>query len=73
MKYKVYKKTTKHYEDVYNEKEKETKEIQLQINDVEIHFAEHQYGTQCEPMVHILTGHCCHTMSFERFVEKLTN
>ena len=72
MKLKTYKKTNKNYEDIF-EKEKETKEVQLQIGDYELIIAEHQIGMALkEPHVVIITNDCTYSMDFNSFIEKIT-
>lgn len=43
MKYKVFKKCNKNYEEIYT-REKETKEVQLDLDKVRILITEHQCG-----------------------------
>ena len=70
MKIRTYKRTTKNYEPVFN-KEKETKEIQLRIGDIELYITEHQYDIPLnKPHVDISIGDTMYSMDFERFIKK---
>ena len=70
MKYKSFKKC-KNYKDIYT-KEKETKELQIELDGVSILVAEHQYGMPInEPYVEIRIKGCTHCMSLSTFIKKI--
>lgn len=53
MKYKVFKRVTRKYEEKFS-KEKKTDEIHINVNGAKISIAEHQLGSPIdEPYVHI--------------------
>lgn len=73
MKVKLYKKTTKDYDDIFT-KPKETKEIQMEINDYIISIQEHQLGMDLdEPWVilrHKEDGYVM-SMSFSLLIKRM--
>ena len=69
MKLKVYKRTDKTYEDIFT-KEKEVKEIQLQIGDFHFSICEHQLGRKLEvPYIHIKNGCMGYSMDLNQFIK----
>ena len=80
MKYKVFKRVTRKYEEKFS-KEKQTEEIHIKVNGVEIHIAEQQCGYPLdEPHVTIFVpkeygcydGVDSYSMSFETFIKEAT-
>ena len=72
MKVKTYKRTNKHYEDIYT-KEKETKEIEIVLNNnCIIKIAEHQLGQELDKAhVDIICEDCGYSMDIDVFLEKI--
>ena len=74
MKYKAFKRCTKGYEEIFT-KEKETKELQIDIKDrIEIHFEEHQVGRDLEePHVSIfIKNGYSYSMDLSEFIKRIT-
>ena len=70
MKYRVFKKCKK-YKDIYT-KEKETKELQIELNGIKILITEHQYGMPInEPYVEISVEGCTYCMGLSTFIKKI--
>ena len=72
MKYKAFKKITKLYEEIFT-KEKETKELAIDLNKISIYIAEHQFGIPLEePHVEIcIKGICSYSMDLSTFIKKI--
>lgn len=74
MKYRAFKKCTKDYDEKFT-REKETKELQIDIKDkIRIHFEEHQLGMDLnEPHVtfHIPGGYS-YSMDLSEFIKRIT-
>ena len=69
MKFEVYKRTKKNYMPIF-EKERETQEISIYIDDMTIHITEHQYGEKLnEPYVDVYIDGVLHSMNLRRFVK----
>lgn len=72
MKYKTLKRVTKYYDEKFT-KEKETNEIHININDVNIQIIGQQCGNVLnEPYIEIITKECSYGMDFNIFIKKLT-
>lgn len=71
MKYKVFKRCKK-YREIYT-KEKETKEIQIELNGIAIYIAEHQMGLPLnEPWVDIfIKDGCSYSMDLSTLIKKI--
>lgn len=72
MKLKVYKRTDKDYQDIF-EKEKEVKEIKLTVKNTILIIAEHQLGLPLdESQITIITDNGTHSMNFDNFIKNVT-
>lgn len=74
MKYRAFKKCTKDYDEKFT-REKETKELQIDIKDrIIIHFEEHQLGMDLnEPHVDIaIPGGYSYGMDLSEFIKRIT-
>lgn len=74
MKYRAFKRCAKGYEEKFT-REKETKELQIDIKDrIIIHFEEHQLGMDLnEPHVDIaIQGGYSYSMDLSEFIKKIT-
>lgn len=74
MKYKALKRVTKGYDEIFT-KEKETKELQINIKDkITIHFEEHQVGIDLsEPYVNIaIPNGYSYSMDLSEFIKLIT-
>ena len=74
MKYRAFKKCTKDYDEKFT-REKETKELQIDIKDrILIHFEEHQLGIDLnEPHVDIaISGGYSYSMDLSEFIKRIT-
>lgn len=74
MKYRAFKKCTKDYDEKFT-REKETKELQIDIKDrIIIHFEEHQHGIDLnEPHVDIaIPGGYSYSMDLSEFIKRIT-
>ena len=73
MKYKAFKKCTKNYEEIYT-KEKETKEIHIELDGIIICITEHQLGLPIkEPYVNIIVEDgWSYGMDLSEFIKKIT-
>ena len=71
MKYKIYKNTTKNYQDKFTE-EKEAKEINIDVGGIKIDITEHQLGMELnEPYIYINIPEqsTTYSMTFEWFIK----
>lgn len=74
MKYRAFKKCTKDYDEKFT-REKETKELQIDIKDrIVIHFEEHQLGIDLnEPHVDIaISGGYSYSMDLSELIKRIT-
>lgn len=74
MKYRAFKRCTKGYDEKFT-KEKETKELQIEIKDrIAIHFEEHQFRMDLnEPHVDIsIPGGYSYSMDLSEFIKRIT-
>ena len=74
MKYRAFKRCTKGYDEKFT-REKETKELQIDIKDrIIIHFKEHQLGTDLkEPYVNIaIPSGYSYGMDLSEFIKRIT-
>ena len=74
MKYKAFKRCTKSYDEKFT-REKETKELQIEIRDrIIIHFEEHQFGMDLdEPHVEIaIPDGYSYSMDLSEFIKRIT-
>lgn len=71
MKFRAFKKC-KNYEDIYT-KEKETKELQIELNGIIIYITEHQFGRPIkEPYVEItIKDDCSYGMDLSQLIKKI--
>lgn len=71
MKYRVFKKC-KDYEDIYS-KEKETKELQIELDGIKIYIMEHQFGMPIkEPYMEIvIKDGWSYSMNLSQFIKKI--
>lgn len=73
MKYEVFKRVTRKYEEKFS-KEKQTDEIHINVNGVEIHIAEQQCGypiSETHVTIFVPNGYS-YGMDFNTFVKRLT-
>ena len=72
MKYRAFRKCTKDYEEIYT-KEKETKELQIELDGIKIYITEHQVGIPIkEPHVEILIkNECGYSMDLSTLIKKI--
>lgn len=73
MKIKTYKRTNKFYEDIYT-REKETKEVEIELdNGYIIRITEHQLGQILNvPHIDIICEKGCYGMDMQAFIKKIT-
>lgn len=74
MKVKTYKKTNKHFEDIYTKK-KETKEVEIELeNGWIINITEHQLGDPLQvPQIFIHTNKGSYEMNLNTLVYKISS
>jgi hypothetical protein len=69
MKLKVYKRTSKSYEDIFT-KEKEVKEIHLQLGDFKFSICEHQLGSKLKiPHIMMSGNHQSYSIDLDEFIK----
>lgn len=73
MKYRAFKRCTKGFEEIYT-KEKETKEIHIDLDGIKIRITEHQLGLPIkEPWVDIVVKDgWSYGMDFSEFIKRIT-
>lgn len=73
MKYEVFKRITKKYEEKFS-REKQTEEMHIDVNGVEIYITEHQCGYPIsEPHITIFAPNgYSYSMDFNTFIKKVT-
>ena len=71
MKFRAFKKC-KNYEDIFT-KEKETKELQIELDGIKVLIIEHQFGSLLkEPYVEIsIKDDCSYGMVLSEFIKKI--
>lgn len=72
MKYQTFKKfREKDYNEIYS-KEKETKSIIIEVDDVYLRIDEQQFGSPIKPHIEIGSKGCCYCMNVSELIKQLS-